>query len=243
MIQKAIILAAGKGSRMKELTHETPKPMLSVQGKPILEHIIEGLRDAGGIREFFIVIGYLGDQIQNYFGNGQSRGVQISYGIQTVQDGTGKAPELAKEWIGNNPFLFTYGDILVPAPEYHLLLQDFHTDGRIALKSGQDLQKGGAVVLNDQNHMIDLIEKGQFTTPPKNAHYNAGIYVLTPDIFRYTQTLQKSPRNEYEFTDALKNWVQSGAIIEGHFIENEWVDVRDPEILEQLNRSKQSDKS
>ncbi|MES2308712.1 MAG: sugar phosphate nucleotidyltransferase [Verrucomicrobiota bacterium] len=238
MIRKALILAAGKGTRMRELTHEKPKPMLQVQGKPILEHIIGGLRDEGGIEEFFIVIGYHGDYIQNYFGHGSRFGVSITYGMQTVQDGTGKAPELAKEWIGEEPFVFSYGDILVPAPEYRLFIDAFHSDGLIALKDGQDLKNGGAVLLNDRKEMVDLIEKGQFQTPPPNAYYNAGIYALTPKIFEYTSKLEKSPRGEYEFTDALKASVKAGGKIEGHFIQTEWADVRDPEILSQLNEKK-----
>ena len=97
---KAVILAAGKGTRMKELTNEVPKPMLRVQGKPILEHIVEGLKTAG-IKEFFIVTGWKAEVIEDHFGDGAKFGVRISYGRQVVQDGTGKAPELAKAFTGN----------------------------------------------------------------------------------------------------------------------------------------------
>lgn len=236
MIRKALLLAAGKGTRMGELTQVTPKPMLKVHGKPILEQIICGLRDKGGIDQFFIVIGYQGEIIQDYFSNGSRLGVSITYGTQTVQDGTGKAPELAKSWIGSDPFLFSYGDILVPAPEYKLFVEAFKADGLIALKEGQELKHGGAVLLNEKNEMIDLIEKGQFETPPPNAYFNAGIYALTPKIFDFTSTLEKSPRGEYEFTDALKAWVKNGGKIEGHKILSDWADVRDPGVLSQLNQ-------
>src|SRR5215470_4318153 len=108
---KAIILAAGKGTRMRELTQELPKPMLKVQGKPILEHIIDGLRTTG-IGEFCVITGYRADVIENYFASGSRLGIQISYARQVVQDGTGKAPELAKSFVGADNFLLTYGDIL-----------------------------------------------------------------------------------------------------------------------------------
>lgn len=235
MVQKALILAAGKGTRMKELTQVTPKPLLVVQGKPILEHIITGLRDASGIRDFFIVIGYLGELIQDYLGDGKKWDVRITYGVQTTQDGTGKAPEIASAWIGNASFLFSYGDILVTPEAYRGLTSDFQGISRIALKAGQDLKQGGAVLLNNECEMIDLIEKDSFSTPPPNAYFNAGIYVLNSDIFDFTKTLQKSSRGEYEFTDALKAYVQSGKKIQGHFIEKEWADVRDPDVLKQLN--------
>src|SRR5881396_778141 len=97
---KAVILAAGKGTRMKELTNEVPKPMLRVQGRPILEHIIEGLI-ATGICEICIVTGWHAEAIESYFGDGTKWGVKICYARQVEQDGTGKAPELAKEFVGS----------------------------------------------------------------------------------------------------------------------------------------------
>ena len=70
-IQKAVILAAGRGTRMRELTAELPKPMIEVRGKPVLQHIIEGLRDAG-IRDCLIVVGYRADAVQDFFGDGSA---------------------------------------------------------------------------------------------------------------------------------------------------------------------------
>ena len=107
---KAVILAAGKGTRMKELTNEVPKPMLRVQGKPILEHSVAGIL-AAGIRDIFIVTGWRADVIENHFGDGKKWKARIAFGRQVVQDGTGKAPELAKEFVGDSPFLLTYGEI------------------------------------------------------------------------------------------------------------------------------------
>ncbi len=87
---KAVILAAGKGTRMRELTNELPKPMLRVQGKPILEHIVAGVV-AAGVREIFIVTGWRADVIENHFSDGKKFGAQISFGRQLVQDGTGQS--------------------------------------------------------------------------------------------------------------------------------------------------------
>src|SRR5437870_6792661 len=114
---KAVILAAGKGTRMKELTNEAPKPMLLSQGKPILEHILEGIV-AAGVRDVFIVTGYRAEAIEEYFGDGSEWKARIVYGRQTVSDGTGKAPEVARDYIGASPFLLTYGDILVSPGNY-----------------------------------------------------------------------------------------------------------------------------
>jgi NDP-sugar pyrophosphorylase family protein len=86
---KAVILAAGKGTRMRELTNDLPKPMLKVKGKPILEHILEGIR-AAGIREFCIVTGYKAEMVEAHFGDGACWDARVIYARQTVQDGTGR---------------------------------------------------------------------------------------------------------------------------------------------------------
>src|SRR4051794_9365565 len=102
---------------MLGLTQENPKPMLSVRGKPILQHIIEGLLESG-IRQFCIVTGFRAEVIEGYFQDGTRFGGKIEYVRQLVQDGTGKAPELAKDFAGDGPFLLTYGDILVKPEVY-----------------------------------------------------------------------------------------------------------------------------
>src|SRR5436190_18904155 len=109
---------------MKELTNEIPKPMLHVQGRPILEHILTGLAGAG-IREMFIVTGYKAETIEDYFQDGKRWGVRLEYGRQLVQDGTGKAPEVAREFVGTDNFLLTYGDILVKPETYQQMVSRF----------------------------------------------------------------------------------------------------------------------
>ena len=234
-VKKAVILAAGKGTRMGDLTANLPKPMVQVEGKPVLEHIVEGLRDEAGITDFFIITGWCGQVIRDYFGDGKKWKVNIAYGEQVVQDGTGKAPELARDWVGADRFLFTYGDILITPPtDYARLAEAFREDGVIAVKDGEDLTKGGAVVLNDEGFMTDLVEKA--AVAPKNAFYNAGIYLLKPRIFDFTSRLQKSPRGEYEFTDALRASVAAGDKLRGVTLTSTWADVRDPGVLAELNK-------
>src|SRR5215471_5485823 len=158
---KAVILAAGKGTRMRELTEEIPKPMLKVQGKPILEHIVEGLV-AAGIREIFMVTGYCAETIENYFGDGSKWKVQIKYGRQTVQDGTGKAPEVAKQFVGSSPFLLTYGDILVKLDTYQQMIRRFHESdfsGVITVTRGEDVTKGAVNFFDADFCLKRLVEK------------------------------------------------------------------------------------
>ena len=91
---KDVILAAGKGTRMGALTDELPKPMLPVEGRPILEHIISGIA-AQDVREFCLITGWKAEVIEQHFGDGSTLGISITYARQEVQYGTGKAPELA----------------------------------------------------------------------------------------------------------------------------------------------------
>src|ERR1700748_3404919 len=103
MIERAVILAAGRGTRMRELTAELPKPMIEVRGKPVLQHIVEGLRDAG-IRDCLIVVGYRADAVRDFLGGGSRYDLTILYKTQTVQDGTGRVVELARDFAADCPF-------------------------------------------------------------------------------------------------------------------------------------------
>src|SRR5688572_9657578 len=239
---KAVILAAGKGTRMGELTNALPKPMLKVQGKPILEHILDGLK-AAGIREVFIVTGYQAEVIENYFGTGERLGLRIAYGRQLVQDGTGKAPELARLFVGADVFLLTYGDILVAPETYGHMIQRFGEgkfSGVITVTPGQDVTKGGLNVFDDEFCLTRLMEKPSAMELAQlklqKVWYNAGIYIFRPVLFDFTAKLEKSPRGEYELTDAINRMALAGHKIAGMEIAGRWVDVRDPEVLAELEQ-------
>lgn len=246
---KAVILAAGKGTRMRELTNDLPKPMLKVWGKPILEHIITGLITAG-IRDFFLVTGYRADVVENYFGDGSRWGTNIQFGRQIVQDGTGKAPELAKKFVGTDDFLLTYGDILVKDETYRQMRQRFAEtpfSGLLTVTRGADVAKGGVVVFDSHFEFKKLVEKPSPSDlenlmksgdlkPGDPFWYNAGIYIFRPSLFEFTARLQKSPRGEYELTDAISALKTSGHRLAGLEIAGRWVDVRDPEVLSDLEK-------
>lgn len=248
-MMKAVILAAGKGTRMRELTNEVPKPLLQVRGKPILEHILEGIL-AAGIRDVFIVTGFRAETIENYFGDGSRWQARITYGRQLVQDGTGKAPEVAKTFVGASPFLLTYGDILVKPETYRQMVQRFGQGdfaGVITVTGGQDVTKGAINFFDEQFCLQRLLEKPSpaqleqlrregWLKPNATLWYNAGIYIFQPVVYEFTARLQKSPRGEFELTDAISAMVTAGHKLAGLEIQGRWVDVRDPEVLAQLQR-------
>ena len=232
---------------MGELTEETPKPMLPVEGRPILEHIISGLREVG-VSEFCVITGWKAEVIENYFGDGTDLQVAIQYVRQRVQDGTGKAPELAKEFVGDSPFLLTYGDILVKADTYQQMLvrwAEGEFSGLVTVTGSEDVTKGGLFFFDQEFRLQHLVEKPSvdqladlrasgLLKPEEPGWYNAGIYCFNPVIFKYTAQLNKSSRGEYELTDALEAMLSEEHILAGLAIAGRWVDVRDPEVLRDL---------
>jgi len=234
-VRKAVLLAAGRGTRMRELTDELPKPMIQVRGKPILLHIVEGLK-AAGIERFLIVVGYRAEVVQDFFGDGQCLGTSVEYVTQVVQDGTGRVVDLARDFAGNDPFVLSYGDILVnPANYRRLTAPAADQEALITVKRNEDVSKGGAVFVNERFELTDLREKPK-PGEPTSPWYNAGIYTFRPSIFEFTARLTPSPRGEYELTDAIRSLALGGGKVKAIELEGDWADVRDPEVLAELNR-------
>ncbi len=101
-----------------------------------------------------------------------------------------------------------------------------------------EIAKGGAVFVDDQWRMTDLREKPQ-PGEPTSPWYNAGVYMFRPSIFTFTAKLEKSPRGEYELTDAIRELALSGAKVQAIELQGEWADVRDPEVLAELNKEQE----
>jgi dTDP-glucose pyrophosphorylase len=235
-IDKAVVLAAGRGTRMRELTADVPKPMIEVRGKPVLQHIVEGLRDAG-VHRILVIVGYHAEMVRDSFGDGQHHNVEIEYATQTVQDGTGRVVELARNFTGGSAFILSYGDILINPANYKRVV-DFpnNLEAVITVTRGEDVSKGGAVFVNQQMDLVDLREKPK-PGEPTSPWYNAGLYAFRPGIFEFIARLKPSPRGEYELTDAIRDLAHSGKTVKAVELTGEWADVRDPEVLARLNRS------
>lgn len=235
-IETAVLLAAGRGTRMGELTADLPKPMIEVRGKPVLQHIVEGLRGAG-VREFLIIVGYHANAVCEHFGDGPRYNIDIKYATQTVQDGTGRVVDLARDFTENLPFVLSYGDILVDPTNYRRIVDlDDDVDAVISVKRDEDVSKGGAVFVNERMELVDLREKPK-PGEPTSPWYNAGLYAFRPNIFDFTAKLRPSPRGEYELTDAIRALALSGKKVQALELVGEWADVRDPEVLARLNRT------
>lgn len=227
-VEKAVILAAGKGTRMGALTREIPKPMLPVCGKPMIEHILERLAKAG-VRQALIVVGHLGEKIREHLINPP---LPVQFREQVERNGTARAALLARQFAAGEPFLLTFGDILCEPEDYRGLMRRLQgeTRGVLGVIHSPDPYQGAAVY-EDQGRVVRIIEK-----PPRGAsttNWNsAGVYVFSPLLFDFLETVPLSPRGEYELTSAISSMIDAGHQIVMHVLERPWLDVGRPEDLE-----------
>lgn len=206
---KAIILCAGFGTRMQPYTETYQKTMLPIHCKPILEYLLEGLIYAG-FTEFILVVGYLKDQIINYFQDGKQWGINIEYVEQENLNGTGGALLLCEQMINEEHFFLTWGDILVPYEIYRKLYQTFKNDNEdfiLVTNYLENLQKGCAIFCNDK-YCIKMVEK-----PPPNIKgtnlNNCGIFILSTEIFDVLREITPSERGELEIPDAISYGIET----------------------------------
>jgi len=216
---KAVILAAGEGNRMRPLTYTRPKVMLPIANKPILEHLLIEASKAG-VREFVFVVGYHDEQVRNYFGSGDKWGVSIDYCTQRKQLGTADALKMV-EGLVDGSFLIINGDIIVNQKDIASLTS--RNDNTLSVIKVEDTRGLGLVELRGGKvvHIYEKVEK------PLSRMANAGLYLLTSDIFDAISQTSKSPRGEYEITDSLQLMIDQGHSISYQEISC-WLDLSYP---------------
>jgi len=224
-IKHALILAGGQGVKMRPFTYEMPKTMIPVKGKPILQYIIEQIRDCG-INKIHIVLSQpLGKKIQEHFGDGSKFGVAISYLNQKENAGTAGALMTAKGKIDDS-FILYYSDVLAEIDISELIQFHQESDSLIsaALTSTDKFSDYGVVKLKG-NKIVDFVEK------PKRKDYlgmvNAGIFVAQPEIF--DELPNKIPASLEE--EVLPELASRGKL-SGYPFSGKWYDISTPEIYE-----------
>jgi|TARA_B100002003_G_C14147385_1_gene551797 mannose-1-phosphate guanylyltransferase len=176
---QAIILAGGLGTRLKPLTDKTPKPLLPIKGKPIIEHAINNFKKHN-IKDIILSIGYKADKIKEYFGDGKEFGVKIKYSIEDEPLGTGGAIKKASEKI-KKTFIAINGDNLADFDWTSIIKSHKKNEARITLTlyPVEDVTQYGIAELKD-NQIIKFIEKPSKKDAPSNLN-NAGAYVIEPE--------------------------------------------------------------
>lgn len=199
---KVVILAAGEGVRMRPLTYTRPKVMLPLANKPILEHLLIQAKKTG-ITDYIFVVGYHDEQVRDYFGDGEKWKVNIKYCTQRKQLGTADAVKMVEGSVDGN-FLLINGDAIVTNQDIKKIMgAEYTTLGIIEVEDTRDL---GVVELSE-GKIVHIYEK---TANPPSHMVNAGVYLLTPDIFDAISRTPKSPRGEYEITDSLQLMIDEG---------------------------------
>ena len=223
---KAVILAAGQGTRMGPLTRNIPKVMLQIANKPLLLHVIQSARDAG-IREFVLVVGYGAKLIKDYFKDGSLLGVSIEYVNQEKQMGTADAVGSAKGMVGER-FVVLNGDIIVNTAHIKKLMECNHDVVMTARLVDNPSEYGVLEVQDDR--VLRIIEKSP--NPPTNLA-NAGIYVFPSSIFDSISITPLSVRKEYEITDSLQMLIDKGTDVGFLTLSDKWMDIGRPwELLD-----------
>jgi UDP-N-acetylglucosamine diphosphorylase / glucose-1-phosphate thymidylyltransferase / UDP-N-acetylgalactosamine diphosphorylase / glucosamine-1-phosphate N-acetyltransferase / galactosamine-1-phosphate N-acetyltransferase len=203
--------------------------MLQVNGKPLLEHILDRLR-AAGFEQVLIVTGYRADTIESHF---EEYPMPLTFVRQEVLNGTATAALLAREFAGEDPFLLTFGDILIEPEDYRnavRFMEHPELEGVIAVKRVEDPFQGAAVY-EENGRVTRIIEKPPRGTSSTNWN-SAGMYAFRVSVFEELRRVPSSERGEYELTSAVSQMLMSGKTLVICEMHGEWRDVGRPEDLE-----------
>lgn len=226
IVKKAVILAGGQGTHLRPYTYEIPKALLPIKSKPLLEYLIKNLKK-NGINEIIICIGYLGEKIKKYFGNGEKFGVKISYSEEKQTLQTGGAILQIKDRLKNQAFLVIYGDTLSNIPLRDLV--NFHeqqqTLATITLIATGNPTLYGQLKLHGTK-LVDFFQNKKISSV-KSYLVNCGIYVFNSKIFDYFPKDKKS----FLLEDVIENLIKDKKI-SGFVFEGQWFDVGDPKNYE-----------
>lgn len=219
-----VIMAGGRGSRLMPLTDSTPKPMLLVGAKPILEHILTSAISQG-FENFVISVNYLGSQIENYFGDGSAWGVSVAYLREEEPLGTAGALSLLPRDVPG-PIVVSNGD-LVTNLDYRAMIQNHEQSGATISMAIRrfELHNPYGVVATNGEFVEGIVEKPSYVS-----QVNAGIYVLDPQVLRSLQ-----PNSFLNMTDLVQKALDQDEKVAAFAIHESWMDIGTPQDFQAAN--------
>ena len=233
---KAMILAAGFGTRLRPLTNQVPKPLLPVGGRSLLEWNLLLLRRFD-IRDIIINLHYLGSQIEETFGDGSRLGLRLTYSPESQILGTGGGIKQAEPFFGNAPFLVLNGDTLCEL-DIHALLQ-FHTEQQtlatMVVREDPDAETWGPVEVTSSGRVQRINGIGRSQVDPSSTYMFAGIHIIHPRLLRDIPQGQ-----ETSIIDAYQRVLAQEQPIAGFCMTGYWSDVGTVERYEQAQRDLES---
>ncbi len=225
----AVVLAAGRGVRLGDLTRTTPKVLVEVNGRPLLDYHLDALR-AVGVRRVVLVVHHFAEQIHRHVADGRPFALRVESVHQPEPLGTGDAVRVAGPRVETDPFLLCYADVFLPNEPAVLRAMLVDALPKIVAARVSDGGSYGRLVTREDRgelFLVGLEEKDGRRTP---ALVNAGIYLLPRSILPRVATLARSPRGEYELTDAIREFVATGGALRVVAV-SDWVDAGTVESL------------
>ena len=199
---KAVIIAGGLGTRLRPLTNNTPKPMLPIGEKPILEHLVNWTKK-GGIKSVILCVSYLKESIEDYFGDGEKFGVKIEYAISKKQLATAGQLKTAEKFIDDD-FVCMYGDSIFNFSlrsmiKQHSIKKPFVT---MSLNEYKTTLPYGVIETSKKGKVVNWNEK-----PEIKANVNMGCYIMNPQVFNLI------PKNKsYGMDDVIKKVMKKNTV-------------------------------
>jgi glucose-1-phosphate thymidylyltransferase len=230
---KSIILCAGKGTRLRPLTHTSAKHLIPIANKPVLFYAIEAIRDCG-IKDIGIIIGETGEDIKSELREGSKWGVNISYIEQKEALGLAHAVSVAKDFLGEDKFLMYLGDNLLKngIESYANKFIQGNYNAFVLLTEVDNPRQFGVAEL-EEGRVVRVVEK------PKKPVSNLaliGVYFFDKNVYQSIKSISPSARGELEITDAIQWMINKGYKVGAEVIGGWWKDTGKPDDILEANR-------
>ncbi len=239
---KAVVLAAGRGERLWPLTEDTPKPLLPLANKSVLERSLAALVSAG-VRQIILVVGFRSEKIRDRLGKGEGIGVELKYVRQKTAKGTADAlGTCSKELQGEDRFLVLYGDDYYDTSVPRIFIAKARPKGiTIGTANVQDASRFGKIQ-SKRGLVTEIREKASKAEP---GQVNAGIYLMDQSIFPAIRKTKRSIRGELELTDAVRILIKEGTQVHPYLLgSRRWLGISYPwDMLEANQWILESEKS